>query len=145
MSTNSSISIKYKNGEYHTQYCHWDGYISHNGDILYKYYNTLDKVEELLSYGDISVLSKNIDSCEFYCRDKGKDLNIVISNVITEQAFKYVFKNDEWYVYDYYRWDDVIDEEIYYGEMKLFDALSFEIPEYKQKLRCLKLKRIIEN
>lgn len=42
-------------------YCHWDGYPSHNGEILKKYYKDPKKVDELISLGDISVLAENVN------------------------------------------------------------------------------------
>lgn len=42
--------------EYHSVYCHWDGYVSFNGQILEKAYNNLEVVQKLISKGDISTL-----------------------------------------------------------------------------------------
>ena len=41
-------------------YCHWEGYISHNGEILYKHYNNIDKIKELIELGCLSILAPNI-------------------------------------------------------------------------------------
>lgn len=56
MSINSSIRIKRADGTMAGIYCHWDGYIENNGVILQLAYNTPEKVEELISLGDISSL-----------------------------------------------------------------------------------------
>jgi hypothetical protein len=37
-------------------YCHWDGYLSHNGDLLDKHYDSDIKVAELLALGDLASL-----------------------------------------------------------------------------------------
>lgn len=59
MSTRSFIGIK--NGkEFKTIYCHYDGYPKCNGAILLKHYNSLERVEALLSLGYISSLNKNL-------------------------------------------------------------------------------------
>lgn len=42
--------------EYHSVYCHWDGYVSFNGQILEKVYNNLELVKNLVSKGDISTM-----------------------------------------------------------------------------------------
>lgn len=42
--------------EYHSVYCHWDGYVGFNGQILEKAYNNLEVVQKLISKGDISTL-----------------------------------------------------------------------------------------
>lgn len=40
-------------------YCHWDGYLEHNGAILQEYYDS-SKANQLVSMGDLSSLGKNI-------------------------------------------------------------------------------------
>lgn len=56
MATRSTIGIKRSDRTVTKIYCHWDGYLEHNGAILQKYYNTADKVEELLKLGNLSCL-----------------------------------------------------------------------------------------
>lgn len=56
MATRSTIGIKRSDRTVVKIYCHWDGYLEHNGAILQKYYNTADKVEELLKLGNLSCL-----------------------------------------------------------------------------------------
>lgn len=66
MSTNSCIIIE-ENGEFTGIYCHYDGDLTHNGIILLKYYNTAEKVKELISLGDISSLGVTIENnCNSY-------------------------------------------------------------------------------
>ena len=40
-------------------YCHWDGYLEHNGAILQEHYNSA-KANELVSLGDLSALRPEI-------------------------------------------------------------------------------------
>ena len=40
-------------------YCHWDGYLSHNGRILQEHYDST-KANQLVALGDISSLGKEI-------------------------------------------------------------------------------------
>ena len=40
-------------------YCHWDGYLEHNGRILQEYYNS-SRANELVALGDISSLGRLI-------------------------------------------------------------------------------------
>lgn len=42
-------------------YCHHDGSLSHNGVILQKAYQDLDKVKKLISLGDLSALGENLE------------------------------------------------------------------------------------
>jgi hypothetical protein len=67
-------------------YCHWDGYLEHNGRILQEYYKS-DKANQLVALGSISSLRKNVQIPEgvehsfdepadgitvFYGRDRGE-------------------------------------------------------------------------
>jgi hypothetical protein len=77
-------------------YCHWDGYLEHNGAILQEHYDSA-KANNLVALGDLSSLRKDIgekhafskfdlasqieqrlyeeatqDMCTFYGRDRGE-------------------------------------------------------------------------
>ena len=101
-------------------YCHWDGYLKHNGEILKKYYTNPHKIRYLLSLGDISVLRPCIDplpSIEhtfdnsnkevtvFYHRDRGEPYENVKAKDIGDTFFNfghgvdyiYMFTNDKWF------------------------------------------------
>lgn len=41
-------------------YCHWDGYLDHNGKILLEHYDSA-KANYLVALGDISSLDKNVE------------------------------------------------------------------------------------
>lgn len=93
MATRSVIAILQDNG-YHSVYCHWDGYLEHNGVILDEFYRDPQKVLELIQHGDISTLGAEIGQqhdfdnydrayrkvrdthvaaeCTFYNRDRGE-------------------------------------------------------------------------
>lgn len=60
MATRSTIAIQRQDGTVAQVYCHWDGYLEYNGDLLIKYYDTAEKVEALLSPGDISSLGTEV-------------------------------------------------------------------------------------
>lgn len=60
MATRSVIGMTLTNGEIKAIYCHWDGYISNNGMILYNCYNTVEQVEALMSLGDLSSLREKL-------------------------------------------------------------------------------------
>ena len=117
MATRSMISIHQNDGKIRSVYCHWDGYFEHNGVILYNFYNTPEKVKELISYGDISSLGTEIGKkhdfgklyygCTFYHRDRGEDLDIremdITSNInpyvqLDEEEYNYIFveKTGKW-------------------------------------------------
>jgi hypothetical protein len=94
MGTRSRIGVMHGD-KCKSVYCHWDGYIAHNGEILEKFYDST-KANQLVALGDLSSLRKNIgekhafssldiseeereqyeldhgDSCTFYGRDRGE-------------------------------------------------------------------------
>ena len=121
MSTNSTITIKHSETDYESVYCHWDGYLEWNGQLLYAFYNTAEKVQELIDHGDLSSLGMNIGDkidgltfdarrvtnfqCEFYSRDRDEQKEIKHFERledISEEEFNYIFDEKEgiWYVYE---------------------------------------------
>tara|TARA_R100000458_G_C8209431_1_gene197399 strand:+ start:191 stop:877 length:687 start_codon:yes stop_codon:yes gene_type:complete len=56
MSTRSVIGIMNNDNSVDSVYCHFDGYPEHTGYFLKKFFDTTDKVKNLISNGDISSL-----------------------------------------------------------------------------------------
>lgn len=76
MATRSNIGILNQDGTVNYIYCHFDGYLDHNGFILNEHYTTEGKVRMLLALGDISILGENIgEKQDFYDRVKGTCLS----------------------------------------------------------------------
>jgi len=98
MSTRSMIAIENPHSKaVKAIYCHWDGYLAHNGAILNEHYSNSPKVNNLIALGDLSSLRPEIgvqhafssldvpkeeqeaydkehgNSCTFYTRDRGED------------------------------------------------------------------------
>lgn len=64
-------------------YCHWDGYLSHNGKLLRCYYRYPERVAQLIALGNMSILAPEIgekhdfddrpeNQTTFYHRDRGE-------------------------------------------------------------------------
>ena len=94
MGTRSRIGVMHGD-KVKSIYCHWDGYLEHNGEILLKHYDS-SKANQLVALGDLSSLRANIgekhafsqfelpadeveafkalteDMCTFYGRDRGE-------------------------------------------------------------------------
>lgn len=113
MGTRSMIAIENPNSKaVKSIYCHWDGYLEHNGSILNKHYSASPKVNQLIAGGDLSSLRPNIgvkhafgtigmtkeeqeayeaehgDSCTYYTRDRGEDAPYKHFNSVKEaQAY----------------------------------------------------------
>jgi len=98
MGTRSMIAIQNPySKDVRAVYCHWDGYLEHNGSLLQKHYAASPKVNNLIALGDLSSLRPEIgekhlfssmelpkeqreaheeavkDMCTFYTRDRGED------------------------------------------------------------------------
>jgi len=106
MSTNAQIGIMQDNGKILAVYLHWDGYPDHAGKILNEFYNTPEKIYELLQMGEISSIAPSIDECEFYMRDRGQK-DCVHQVYSSEEWWKqscggyyyyYLFKDGKWHV-----------------------------------------------
>lgn len=99
MATRSTIALEFADGSVGQVYCHWDGYLAHNGDVLMRHYQDPYKVRELIDLGSLSSLGPEIGEkhefdnphkygsteyhawaeanrkfCTFYARDRGEDL-----------------------------------------------------------------------
>lgn len=56
MATRSTIALEFADGTVQQVYCHWDGYLSNNGRILFENYVDPFKLRDLIDQGDISSL-----------------------------------------------------------------------------------------
>jgi len=94
MGTRSRIGVMHGD-KVKSIYCHWDGYLEHNGQILQDHYDSA-RANQLVALGDLSSLRPNIgekhafsqfelpaeeveafkalteDMCTFYGRDRGE-------------------------------------------------------------------------
>ena len=109
-------------------YCHWDGYLEHNGAILQEHYDSA-KANNLVALGDLSALAPEIDPgndnhsfeqpkagvCIFYGRDRGETGTEFKTDSTFEDFFQrvdnccgewyYVMKDGVWYVGNTYERD----------------------------------------
>lgn len=73
MATRSTIALLRDDNTVAQVYCHWDGYLDHNGKILLEHYNTPEKIEALLAHGSISSLGTCVgEKHPFDTYDKSK-------------------------------------------------------------------------
>lgn len=127
MSTRSRIGMIMEDGTVHSVYCHYDGYLAYNGEILNKYYNTPEKVKELISLGDISSLGKTTmfrdendgDECtRDYHRWRDEPINISVNSDVYDyeahayecgEEYAYLFDGKRWMVQRPPRWESLED------------------------------------
>jgi len=60
MGTRSTIALEFADGTVEQVYCHWDGYLAHNGQILQKHYINPFVLRDLIDLGDISSLKPTV-------------------------------------------------------------------------------------
>jgi hypothetical protein len=94
MSTHSTISVKCRDGKRRTIYCHFDGYLSHNGRILLEHYSSQDAAEELVALGNLSGLNTSADTCVAYHRDRGDDFRM--GDDFGQQDYNYTWDGKKW-------------------------------------------------
>jgi hypothetical protein len=61
MGTRSTIALEFADGTVEQVYCHWDGYLSNNGQILAQHYMDPFKVKELVALGGFSSLDTTVE------------------------------------------------------------------------------------
>jgi hypothetical protein len=96
MATRSTIALEFADGTIGQVYCHWDGYLAHNGKILFENYSNPFVLRDLIDLGGLSSLRPTIGTkhafshydvegmtqdqfyslygnmCTFYGRDRGE-------------------------------------------------------------------------
>ena len=138
MATRSTIAMEQPDGRVMQIYCHWDGYLSNNGQILQQHYQDRAKVLALMVLGDISSLRENIGEahdfdarytegdarenwCVAYGRDRGE--NNTQARVFKDYAdyrssaqfeeYNYCYRRDgRWYVEFYNRFDGPLEQAL---------------------------------
>ena len=104
MGTRSNIAYELPDGTVREIYCHWDGYRSYNGRILFHHYNSAELADELTRLGNISALKETVAGTIAYHRDRGKDLEIKIYANYNKwrkngrgQRIAYIFREGCWW------------------------------------------------
>lgn len=133
MATRSTIALEFADGTVEQIYCHWDGYLEHNGQILLQHYKDPFKVRDLIDGGAVSSLAPSVDKPEghsfdksvdgytvFYARDRGeelvkhrfKDFEDYKANAQDEE-YNYILRRDgKWYVEFYGEFDGLLEQAI---------------------------------
>lgn len=68
MATRSTIALEYADGTVHQIYCHWDGYISHNGRLLKECYSDPFVLQAMMDLGDVSSLGSQVGKAHPFSR-----------------------------------------------------------------------------
>jgi hypothetical protein len=118
MGTRSTIALEFADGTVEQIYCHWDGYLEHNGQVLQKHYSDPFVLRDLIDQGDMSSLGERIGTqhafdkapegeCTFYKRDR-KESGCEAKSFVDFQhylvdhqyeEYEYILRRDgNWYV-----------------------------------------------
>ena len=124
MSTRARIVKKLKDGKYIGIYHHNDGYPEYLGELLLNYYDTEDKVDKLISLGDMSFagpipeddpklwdrqLDYKSDKCRTYKGRGDSDCDARVGDLedFIGEDFTYVFEDGKW---TFYNWDEFMGD-----------------------------------
>jgi hypothetical protein len=111
MGTRSTIAIEFADQSVSQIYCHWDGYLDHNGEILRTHYTDPYKVRDLIDLGDFSSLRDTVaetaETC--YTKTHNEDKNVrrykdsdEYFDCCQQEEYDYILRNVDgqatWYV-----------------------------------------------
>jgi hypothetical protein len=121
MATRSTISYHRPDGSIREIYCHWDGYVEHNGKMLVEHYNSAELADALTQLGGLSVLKPNIAPEEgekhsfddpidgvtiAYHRDRREELRFNTYLSLSQwkrhgqdEEYNYLFTEGQWWLY----------------------------------------------
>jgi hypothetical protein len=124
MGTRSAIGVMHGD-KVKAVYCHWDGYLDHNGRILFNHYDSA-KANYLVALGSLSSLRENIGEkhdfdgpkgsenrwCDFYGRDRGEldsEFQVFFNDkelfeTMSGCEYFYVMRDGVWYVSEGAEW-----------------------------------------
>jgi hypothetical protein len=139
MATRSFIGKLESDGTIRAVYCHWDGYLEHNGKLLAENYRTDEKIDRLLNEGALSSLGRDIGTkhsfdelqhqshCTFYSRDRGEGIEETKAEVFRNEQdffvgaksnwaeFVYLWKDQKWWYKQTYTeadWSELKTEDV---------------------------------
>lgn len=108
MATRSTIALEFADGTVQQIYCHWDGYLEHNGKILFNHYVDPYKTRDLIDMGDISSLCNTTEETKqgAYHFWRGEELRVAKFNDFQDylahhqyEEYEYILRKDgNWYV-----------------------------------------------
>ena len=147
MGTRSRIGVMHGD-KCKSVYCHWDGYLDHNGRILLNHYDSA-KANHLVALGDISSLDHNVGIPEgvehtfdnpakgitsFYGRDRGEEGNEFAVDHDFESFMKrvdgcgaeyyYIMKDGVWFVGDNYGSSEMSGKLVPLSEALVWEAIA---------------------
>jgi hypothetical protein len=101
MGTRSTIALEFADGTVEQVYCHWDGYLENNGQILAKHYMDPFKVKQLVALGGFSSLSETVgETATTAYTQRGEDCDIAryknadeYFDTCSSEEYDYILRN----------------------------------------------------
>ena len=134
MGTRSLIARENKNGSIDYLYCHWDGYLSYNGLVLFLGYSSIERLNKLFEakVGFSSIndnfekvkfapdmkmeTAQNLEEFEKVIRERWDIEYTYLAKIENEHIkwyFKKHFRSDTWHEFpSVYQWLNTIDSEL---------------------------------
>ena len=122
MGTRSRIGIQLSDDSILSVYCHYDGYPSFNGKVLREFYDTKEKVSELINGGDMSCTWTNAgwtnetlpESGPLHYTSRGESIDMNAPRLDKDmeefftdnEEYSYVFTSAGWVCYNMHQFDD---------------------------------------
>jgi hypothetical protein len=147
MGTRSRIGVMHGD-KCKSVYCHWDGYLDHNGRILLEHYDSA-KANHLVALGDISSLDRTVEIPEgvehtfenpvkgitsFYGRDRGETgCEFAVDHTFEDfmkrvdgcgAEFYYIMRDSVWYCGDNYGSGDISGRLVLLSEALVWEAIA---------------------
>lgn len=115
MGTRSTIALEFADGTIEQVYCHWDGYLSHNGKILQAHYMDPFKVKALVALGGFSSLCATVEAtAETAYTQRGEEISITRYKDIEDyecncqgEEYDYILRNDAGVAVWFVRYHDI--------------------------------------
>ena len=111
MSTRSMIAFQDADDSCYAVYCHFDGYVSHMGDMLVRHFNSMDKAVDLVNEGELRSLTENSNGEvvleHFEANFDEREIEYYDNTIDMLNAFH---NSDREYIY---LWDDTVEAWMY--------------------------------
>lgn len=136
MGTRSTIALEFADGTVEQVYCHWDGYLEHNGKVLQEHYSDPFKLKELIALGGFSSLCATVEETkqgaytqrgEDLSIEKYKDIEDYRANVYGEE-YDYILRNVDgkarWFVRSYATNGNWVALEVAFEQQRLEEEME---------------------
>ena len=127
MGTRSRIGIELSDSSILSVYCHYDGYPSFNGKVLHEFYDTKEKVTQLINGGDMSCTWTNAgwnnetlpESGPLHYTSRGESIDMNAPRLDKDmeefftdnEEYSYVFTSAGWVCYNMHQFEDEVAPE----------------------------------